>query len=106
LGVGDDGYLADLHAAQRWGFDDFFYGDVDGDGILDRLPANTAAPNYLKVSAPPALYLSWSLFADDATTAWTLKPRGRATVSATISSLLLTTPLITGVLAVVIFLWY
>lgn len=36
-----------------YGYDDFFYGDTDGDGILDRLPPNSAAPNYLNMSAPP-----------------------------------------------------
>jgi len=35
-------------------FNDFYYGDTDGDGILDRLPPNNVAPNYLNVSAPPA----------------------------------------------------
>lgn len=35
-------------------YDDFYYGDTDGDGVLDRLPPNTVAPNYLNMSAPPA----------------------------------------------------
>lgn len=34
-------------------FNDFYYGDTDGDGILDRLPPNSAAPNFLNMSAPP-----------------------------------------------------
>jgi alpha-1,3-glucan synthase len=34
-------------------FDNYFYGDVDGDGVIDRLPPNTVAPNYLNMSIPP-----------------------------------------------------
>jgi alpha-1,3-glucan synthase len=34
-------------------FDNYFYGDVDGDGVMDRLPPNTVAPNYLNMPIPP-----------------------------------------------------
>ncbi|CAA7271667.1 unnamed protein product [Cyclocybe aegerita] len=88
-----------------WGFDDYFYGDADGDGVLDRLPPNTVAPNYLNISAPPSPHLAWSLLVDDATMTWTLKPRGQALVGAIMYALLLAIPLITGTLAVVIFMW-
>ena len=27
-----------------FGYDNYYYGDIDGDGVLDRLPPNTAAP--------------------------------------------------------------
>jgi alpha-1,3-glucan synthase len=36
-----------------FGFDDYFYGDIDGDGVMDRLPPNTVAPNYFNMSVPP-----------------------------------------------------
>ena len=36
-----------------FGYDNFFYGDADGDHVLDRLPPNSAQPNYLNLSAPP-----------------------------------------------------
>lgn len=49
-----------------WGYDDYYYGDVDNDGVLDRLPPNTAAPNYLNMSAPPHPHLAWALIVDDA----------------------------------------
>ena len=29
-------------------YDNYYYGDIDNDGILDRLPPNTAAPNAKK----------------------------------------------------------
>ena len=35
-------------------FDGYFYGDTDGDGVLDRLPPNSVAPNLLNVTAPPS----------------------------------------------------
>ncbi|TFK76403.1 hypothetical protein BDN72DRAFT_234531 [Pluteus cervinus] len=88
-----------------WGYDDYYYGDTDGDGVLDRLPPNTVAPNYLNMSAPPHPHLSWSLLIDDSDMSWTLKPRGEASVGAIMYALLTTIPLITGVLAVVIFMW-
>ncbi|KAG5635486.1 hypothetical protein H0H81_011072, partial [Sphagnurus paluster] len=88
-----------------WGFDDYYYGDTDGDGVLDRLPPNTVAPNYLNMSAPPRPHLAWSLIVDDSTMTWTLQPRGQSSVGAIMYALLLAIPLITGTLAVVIFMW-
>ena len=49
-----------------FGYDDFYYGDVDGDGVLDRLPPNTAAPVYCNLSAPPRPHISWTLVVNDA----------------------------------------
>jgi alpha-1,3-glucan synthase len=88
-----------------WGYDDYFYGDTDGDGVLDRLPPNSVAANYLNMSAPPKPHLAWSLLIDDATMTWSLEPRGEAAVGAVMYSLLLSIPLITGVLAVLVFMW-
>ncbi|KAJ7111552.1 modular protein with glycoside hydrolase family 13 and glycosyltransferase family 5 domains [Mycena crocata] len=88
-----------------WGFDDFYYGDTDNDGILDRLPPNTAAPNYLNMSAPPSPHLAWALMVDDSTMTWTLVPRGESAVGAIMYSLLLAIPLITGTIAVLVFMW-
>ncbi|KAJ7285792.1 modular protein with glycoside hydrolase family 13 and glycosyltransferase family 5 domains [Mycena rebaudengoi] len=88
-----------------FGFDDFYYGDTDGDGVLDRLPPNTAAPNYLNMTAPPAPHLAWSLLVDDSTMRWSLKPRGEAVVGAIMYSLLLAIPLITGTIAVLVFMY-
>jgi alpha-1,3-glucan synthase len=88
-----------------FGYDDYYYGDVDGDGVLDRLPPNTAAPNYLNISAPPHPYLAWTLVVDDTNMTWSLQPRGQSAVSAVIYALLLAIPIITGSFAVVIFIW-
>jgi alpha-1,3-glucan synthase len=88
-----------------WGYDDYYYGDVDGDGVMDRLPPNTVAPNYLNMSAPPSPHLAWSLVVDDSTMRWSLQPRGQSSVGAIMYALMLSIPLITGTLAVVIFMW-
>ena len=34
-------------------YDDYFHSDVDGDGVLDCLPPNSAALNYINITAPP-----------------------------------------------------
>ncbi|KAG6866947.1 hypothetical protein C0991_003863 [Blastosporella zonata] len=88
-----------------WGFDNYYYGDTDGDGVLDRLPPNTMAPNYLNMSAPPHPHLAWSLLVNDSSMTWTLEPRGQSSVGAIMYALLLSIPLITGALAVLIFMW-
>jgi alpha-1,3-glucan synthase len=88
-----------------FGYDNYYYGDVDDDGVLDRLPPNTAAPNYLNMSAPPSPYLSWALIVNDQDLTWTLEPRGEAIVGAIMYALLLSIPIITGTLAVVIFMY-
>uniref|UniRef100_A0A0W0GDS6 alpha-1,3-glucan synthase n=1 Tax=Moniliophthora roreri TaxID=221103 RepID=A0A0W0GDS6_MONRR len=88
-----------------WGFDDYYYGDTDGDGVLDRLPPNTNAPNYLNMSAPPPPHLAWALIVDDHSMTWTLVPRGQASVGVVMYALLLIIPVITACLAVMIFMW-
>lgn len=85
-------------------FNDYFYGDADGDGVLDRLPPNTVAPNYVNLTAPPYPYLSWALRVDDSTMTWTLKPHGHSVVGAIMYALLLAIPLITAAIAVVVFM--
>jgi alpha-1,3-glucan synthase len=88
-----------------WGYDDYYYGDVDGDGVLDRLPPNTAAPNYLNMSAPPYPHLAWTLTVDDRLMTWTLEARGQSSVGGIVYALLFSIPVVTATLAVVVFRW-
>ncbi|KAG1788870.1 uncharacterized protein HD556DRAFT_1529798 [Suillus plorans] len=88
-----------------FGYDDYYYGDVDGGGVMDRIPPNSIALNYLNLLAPPYPALAWALIVDDATLEWTLEPHGHASVSATLYGLLCSLSLITRVLAVVIFMY-
>jgi len=88
-----------------FGYDDYYYGDVDNDGVMDRLPPNSIAPNFLNLSAPPYPSLAWALVVDDATMSWTLEPRGQASVGAIMYGLLCTISLLTAMLAVAIFMY-
>ncbi|KAJ7777588.1 modular protein with glycoside hydrolase family 13 and glycosyltransferase family 5 domains [Mycena maculata] len=84
--------------------DDYYYGDADGDGVMDRLPPNAETPNYLNMSAPPPPYVSWAILVNDADMTWTIEPRGQSLVGLVIYALLLAIPFITGTAAVVIFM--
>ncbi|CED84497.1 modular protein with glycoside hydrolase family 13 and glycosyltransferase family 5 domains [Phaffia rhodozyma] len=86
-----------------FGYDDYFYGDVDGDGVIDRLPPNSVAPNYLNMSAPPSPYVAWKIIVDDVTGAWRMEPQGNAAVSAVMFALLIVIPVLTAVLACLFF---
>ncbi|EIM79631.1 uncharacterized protein STEHIDRAFT_143093 [Stereum hirsutum FP-91666 SS1] len=88
-----------------YAYDSYYYGDVDRDGVPDRLPPNTAASNYLNMSAPPKPHLAWDLVVDDLDYTWYLEPRGESVVATTMYALLLSIPFITVTLAVVIFMW-
>jgi len=85
-------------------FDDYFYGDTDGDSVLDRLPPNSLALNFVNMSAPPKPHLSWTLIVDDSTMTWSLQPRGYLSISAILYGLLLFIPFITTIVATYIFM--
>jgi len=85
-------------------FDDYFYGDTDGDGVLDRLPPNSLAINFVNMSAPPKPHLSWTLIVDDATMSWRIKSRGYQSTSAALYGLLLFIPPVTATTAAYIFM--
>lgn len=86
-----------------WAFDDYFYGDADGDGIIDRLPPNSLTPNFLNVSAPPRPHLSWEIHVNDKTGKWTLTPLGHESSSIVVFALLLVIPVLTALAAAAIF---
>ncbi|EPT06178.1 hypothetical protein FOMPIDRAFT_68356 [Fomitopsis schrenkii] len=88
-----------------FGFDNYFYGDVDGDGVMERLPPNTLSANYLNMSKPPHPYVAWDLVVDDATLTWWLEPVGQSSVGAITFALLLAIPFATASLAVGVFIW-
>jgi alpha-1,3-glucan synthase len=88
-----------------FGYDDYFYGDVDNDGVMDRLPPTSTAPNYLNISAPPHPHVAWRVVVNDQTGEWRLEPQGDSTVSAVMFALLLIIPPLTAILACLIFRW-
>jgi hypothetical protein len=84
-------------------YDDYFYGNTDGDGVLDRLPPNSLAVNFVNMSAPPKPHLSWTLIVDDSTMTWSLQPRGYLSVSTILYGLLFI-PFLTALIAAYIFM--
>jgi alpha-1,3-glucan synthase len=84
-------------------YDDYFYGNTDGDGVLDRLPPNSLAVNFVNMSAPPKPHLPWTLIVDDSTMTWSLQPRGYLSVSTILYGLLFT-PFLTALIAAYIFM--
>lgn len=86
-----------------YGYDDYFYGDTDADGIIDRLPPNALSPNYLNISTPPMPHVSWTLFLDDKSGEWYIIPRGHFAAAVALFALLLSIPPITAFIAAAIF---
>jgi alpha-1,3-glucan synthase len=77
------------------------YGDIDGDGVLDRLPPSSLSKLNLSVSAvPPSPYLAYQLSVDDGTLSYTLFPVGDRRLQLILFLLLAFVPLITGCFAI------
>lgn len=78
----------------------FIYGDIDGDGILDRLAPSSLSTNVLNMTDAPAWpYLSYKIVLDDKM--WTIKavPQGSAPLQVFLFWLLAVVPIITAALA-------
>ncbi|CAD6563802.1 MAG: Cell wall alpha-1,3-glucan synthase ags1 [Tremellales sp. Tagirdzhanova-0007] len=86
-----------------WAYDDYYYGDMDGDGIIDRLPPNSQSPNFLNMSVPPSPHLAWNIQVNGQTGEWSVQPIGNESVSIIAFILFLSIPLITAFAAAAIF---
>lgn len=78
----------------------FIYGDIDGDGVLDRLAPSSLSENVFNMSEPPAWpALSFRIELDDAS--WTIKavPTGSVYLQIFLYWLLAVVPIITAALA-------
>ena len=84
-------------------FDDLVLGDVDLDGVLDRLPPNTLFSNFLNLSAPPYPHAAYHILVDESSMHWFAKPVGSAAVSLALFLLLALLPIATGLLSVYLF---
>lgn len=81
------------------------YGDVDFDGVLNRMPPSSLALNVLNATDPPPLpYLSYQLLFNDATLMFTKKPQGNMWTQIVIFILLTVLPVVGGLMAVWIFM--
>lgn len=86
-----------------WAYDDYFYGDTDGDGVIDRLPPNAQQANYLNISIPPSPHLAWDIYINEVTGAWSVRPIGHENVTTAAFVLLAAIPVITAFAAALIF---
>ncbi|KAH8886391.1 putative cell wall alpha-1, 3-glucan synthase [Thozetella sp. PMI_491] len=81
------------------------YGDVDLDGIIDRMPPSSVALNVLNATEPPPMpALSYKLVFDDHTYSFSMEPQGNMWVQIIIFILLATLPVAGGLLSVWIFM--
>lgn len=79
----------------------FVFGDVDDDGILDRMPPSSLARNVLNFSQPPPMpALAYRIVLDDATLRFTRVPQGNMWLQIVLFILLATLPIIGGLVSV------
>jgi alpha-1,3-glucan synthase len=81
------------------------YGDVDGDNILDFLPPDSLAQNTINITQGPGMpYVGYRLRVNDGSYRYTIEPAGSYISQVIIFVLLAIVPLLTGSLAVLIFM--
>lgn len=75
----------------------YVFGDVDSDGVLDRMPPSSLSDLSINVTdRPPSPYLNWDLWVDDGTMRINFMPTGSRTTQIVIYFLLWFVPLITA----------
>ncbi|KAG9244410.1 glycoside hydrolase family 13 protein [Calycina marina] len=82
-------------------------GDIDGDGILDRIPPITLLQNNVSIEYSPSMpYLSWRISLDDSTLGYTIVPSGSAWHQILMFVLMAIIPPLTGIVAIILFRKY
>lgn len=78
----------------------FIYGDIDRDGIIDRLPPSSLARNVINITEPPPMpALSYKLVFNDATWRFEYIPSGNVGMQIFIFVLLAVLPVLLAILA-------
>ncbi|VBB80612.1 Putative Glycoside Hydrolase Family 13/Glycosyltransferase Family 5 [Podospora comata] len=78
----------------------FIYGDIDNDGIVDRLPPSSLARNVINITeAPPLPQLAYKLVYNDATWRFEYIPTGHIGIQVVLFILLAIIPVLLAVLA-------
>ncbi|KAK4185416.1 hypothetical protein QBC35DRAFT_465599 [Podospora australis] len=78
----------------------FIYGDIDNDGIVDRLPPSSLARNVINITQPPPLpYLSYKLVYNDASWRFEYLPAGHIGLQVLLFILLAIMPVLLAVAA-------
>ncbi|KAI8457791.1 hypothetical protein BY996DRAFT_4577963 [Phakopsora pachyrhizi] len=83
--------------------DDYYFGDVDGDGALDLLPPNTLSPNFINLTKPASPYLGWRIMVNQSDMTWGAVPIGDQYVGVVLSILLTLIPPLTALISCWIF---
>ncbi|WAQ90638.1 hypothetical protein PtA15_13A37 [Puccinia triticina] len=76
-----------------------FYGDVDNDGVLDLLPPNSQARNFLSLPPPSKPYLGWRIMINPKDLTWGAQPVGHQKIVIMLLILFLFIPPTTALLA-------
>jgi alpha-1,3-glucan synthase len=80
------------------------YGDIDNDGIVDRLPPSSLAQNVINITGPPPMpALAYKLVYNDAKWAFEYQPTGHIGLQILIFILLAVMPVLLAVLALSIY---
>jgi len=83
----------------------FVYGDVDNDGVMDRMPPAYLGDSVVNVSqVPPKGFLSYRIVLDDGTYQFQMIPAGDSRLQIAIYALLIIIPILTGAFAVTIYI--
>ncbi|ORY61497.1 alpha amylase [Pseudomassariella vexata] len=78
----------------------FIYGDIDDDGVIDRLPPSSLSENVVNITSPPAWpALSYKLRFNDATWTFSRVPQGHVSVQILLFILLAIMPVVLAGLA-------
>ena len=73
------------------------FGDIDGDGVLDRLPPSALAPATIQFNTtPPSPFLSWKLSINDESYDYEITPIGNRWNQLIMYMLMWVVPLLTG----------
>ncbi|KAL4979952.1 hypothetical protein BDW66DRAFT_147863 [Aspergillus desertorum] len=76
----------------------FVFGDLDSDGVLDRMPPSSLSSLSIDVTErPPPSFLSWDLWINDGTMSIHFQPTGSRTIQMVVYFLLWLVPLVTAI---------
>jgi alpha-1,3-glucan synthase len=83
----------------------YMFGEVDHDGVLDRLPPAAQDRNHLHIPVPPSSYTAWLLVVDDRKMTWNIYPTGSELFSMIYVISLGIVPLVSAIASVFVFQW-
>ncbi|KAF1984700.1 glycosyltransferase family 5 protein [Aulographum hederae CBS 113979] len=83
----------------------WIFGDVDGDGVLDRIPLGSLLQNIINITeVPPSPYTAWRLALDDTSYTHSMSPMGSRSAQVIMYALLWVIPIATAAVVVYVFI--